>query len=400
MSREMFSLNKKNVKYNILNEQEMGLVELGLKLAQSSFMERSKKNAPKSDMLSSAKTDYISIFDSPFTNKNEHSTENARFSEKLVKYCMKFAGMNVDDFDIGMISDPMVNKNTAFREKFSTILAQVITPVIPSLISAEFSGLADVTNIAYGQTARYTVKSNDSFYVTHIAEGVLRGSIQRLYNNELTLNPEPYNVETAVDWYHVAAGIFDFGDFVTRIGMAFANYIALGVMNGVLDYVDAGIAAGSPWFVEGFTTPKFIEMVELLTAANGGRVFTLGTLSALSAILPEGDRVGMLGDLGREWTSVGHISRYMGVDLIQMRNILLPNTVNTRPLLGIPSDLLLLFSTGAYNPIKVVFEGAPVTIDIIPTEAPDKQMGVSVTSRMAQGLILGSRFGAFTGVTL
>lgn len=388
--KQMFSMYDRTPNYNNLNAKEQILVENGVKVVQKFYAAKNESNAKKG--FSNAVLNLGS--------SEGYEELNKKFVSKLVKYCMEFAGESTENFDVRVIANPQINSNPMFRSKFNAVIAQVITPIIPALISAEYNGLADVSNIAYGDTARFLVRSNDSFYVTRIAEGVLRGSVQRIYNDEITMNPEPYNVETAVDWYHIASGVYDFGDFVFRVGLAFANYINLAIIDGVMSHVANGINNNNPYFTNGFTDAKYANLIEIVGAANRSRVYTMGTLPALAAVLPDAARAQMMADFGREWTAVGHLGRYMDTELVRIPQILLPNTVNTTPLLGVPNDLLLVFASGAYNPMKVVFEGAPVYIDIVPTEAPDKEMGISVTSRFATGLVLGSQFGAISGVSL
>ena len=104
--------------------------------------------------------------------------------------------------------------------------------------------------------------------------------------------------------------------------------------------------------------------------------------------------------IGEEWSKIGHLTDYMGTELVRIPPIMLPNTVNTTALLGIPSDTVYLMADGGYKPAKIVFEGQTVTTDIIPTEAPDKEMGLNVTMRVGLGFMTVSKFGAITGVTL
>ena len=257
--------------------------------------------------------------------------------------------------------------------------------------------MADVANIGWGDTARFKVNSNDTFYVHRIAEGINQGSVQRLYNDELVVNPEPYNIKTTVDWYQIAAGLFDLGEFVYKVGYSFNAYITQMIVTAIAAHVEAGVA--SSYFVNGFTTTTFAHLADVLRAANGGaKVHAYGTLPALSTIIPhdKGTTANMQMQLGEEWSKVGYISTYMDVDLIRMPQILLPNTVNTKPLVGIPDSLILMFADGGYKPVKLVFEGAPITIDIIPTDSPDKEMGINVTSRFGQTLVAASKFGAIT----
>lgn len=391
--RKLFSLNTKASSFTGLDEKGKILVDSGFNLVKQYALGKAK---------SKNKTDFISILEGT-TKVGNYSEENKLFVEKLVKYSMEKAGMDVSDFDLSVVANPMVNGRLAFRENFNVVVAQILSPIVPAMISAEFMDLADVSNTAYGDTARFIIHSNDTFYVNRIAEGVKQGSVQRLYNDEVTVNPVPYNVTVAVDWYQVAAGIFDFGEWVYRVGLAFNNYISLMVVNSITEYIKAGVAASpaSPYFTNGYTDAKFAKIAETVRAANGGtHVTCYGTLPALAAVLPEAARANMLADLGQEWAHIGHLTTYLDVDLVRINQIMLPNTVNTTALLGIPNDTIYFFADGGYRPVKIVVEGQAITIDIIPTDAPDKEMGLNVTMRLGQTFVAASKFGAITGMAL
>ena len=396
--RKYFTLNTANKGFNFLDEKGKILVDAGFKVAKQYYIDRSKK---------SDKKDVIAMLSSDGEVDN-YKELNRKFVSKLVKYSMERAGMdtsaytNADgDFDTSIVANPMINRNTSFRESFNAVIAQVMTPIVPALISADFIDMADVANIAYGDTARFIVHSNDTFYVTHQSEGFLRGSIQRLYNDEMTVNPTTYNIETAVDWYQVAAGVYDFGEFVYKVGVSYNNYVTEMIIKAITEYIATGVAANSPYFVNGFTDAKFATLSERVRAANNGaHVTCYGPLTALSAVIPEAARAQMYADIGAEWTRVGHLTTYMDVDMFRIPQIMLPNTVNTTALLGVPSDTIYMFADGGYRPVKLVFEGQAVTIDIIPTVAPDKEMGVSVTMKMGLGFTAASKFGAMTGLSL
>lgn len=397
--RQMFSMNTNDKNFSNLDDKEKILVDTGIQVAKKYFINNGKKTHEVrsfADMLGSeVKTD-------------DYTELNRKFMSKLVKYCLESTGYNVSkftdkdgNFDTSMIANPN-NRSTAFKEKFNAVIAQIITPVVPAMVSAFYMDMADISHIGWGDTARFIVKNNDTFYVTRLAEGVLEGSIQRVYNDELTVNPEPYNIKTAVDWYQVAAGVFDFGDFTWRIGTSFANYISLMIANGLNAHVTAQLqSAVHPYIVSGYSDLKFATLTELVRAANGNsHVTAYGALTALAAVLPDPARVQMYADIGAEWTRVGHLTTYMDTHMVRIPQVMLPNTVNTNALLGLPSDTIYIIPDGMYRPVKLVFEGDTFTLDIIPTETPDKLMGLSVTMRMGQGFALGSRFGVMNNVTL
>lgn len=181
--------------------------------------------------------------------------------------------------------------------------------------------------------------------------------------------------------------MFDLGEFIYKVGVSFNAFISEMIINAITADIKANIGVSIPYFTNGFTTQKFTTLVDRLSAANGGaHIKAYGTLPALSAVIPSGAAgstiANMQMELGEEWSKVGHVGKYMGVDLVRIPPILLPNTVNTSALFGIPSDTVFLFADGGYKPVKLVFEGQAVTIDIIPTESPDKEMGVDIQMRI------------------
>lgn len=392
--KKYFSLDLSRPEYKVLSDAEKTLVKTGFKLVKQYAAQKAKTASKKT---------FLELLDN--IEVDGYKALNDKFTEKLVKYSLSKAGVDTSEFNIRDIANPMLHNKQAFKENFNAVLAQIMTPIVPALISAEFMDWADVANIAYGDTARFVVRSNDIFYVTRIAEGIRDGSVQRLYNDELTVNPEPYDVKTTLDWYQVAAGVFDLGEFIYKVGVSFNAFISEMIINAITADIKANIGVSIPYFTNGFTTQKFTTLVDRLSAANGGaHIKAYGTLPALSAVIPSGAAgstiANMQMELGEEWSKVGHVGKYMGVDLVRIPPVLLPNTVNTSALFGIPSDTVFLFADGGYKPVKLVFEGQAVTIDIIPTESPDKEMGVDISMRLGMTFVAASKYGAITGVTL
>lgn len=389
MSKIYFGLNKNSREFNGLDDKAKVLVESGVEAVRKYAAEKANTAKKKNFMA------LLSGVDS-----SDRKSFNDSVVEKIAKYSAEKAGIDVSNFELKCVADPSVNKRTVFRETFNLILAQIMSPIVPAMVSAEFMDFADVANIAWGDTARFKVNSNDVFFVHRQAEGVLQGSVQRLYNDELTVNPEPYSIKTTVDWYQVAAGQFDIGEFVFKVGYSFNAYIT----QMIVAAITANITAGTPsaYFVNGFSTLTFTRLAEILRAANGGaKVHAFGTLAALSNIRPEGAANGVANmqmQLGEEWSKTGYVGTYMDVDLIRIPQILLPNTVNVAPLVGIPDSTVYMFADGGYKPVKLVFEGSAVTIDVIPTESPDKEMGIQVTSRFGHTFVAASKYGAITGL--
>lgn len=386
--KHYFGLNETSQGFKTLSADEKVLVKNGHNIVKMYEATKAKKTDNKkfADLVDDIKVD-------------GYKEANAKFMEALVRYSLAKSGVDTKEFTMDQIMNPQLNGSTLFKEKFNAVIAQILTPVVPAIVSAAFMEMADVANTNWGDTARFIVRSNDVFYVTRIAEGVLTGSVQKLYNKELTVNAQPYNIKTTIDWYQVAAGLFDFGYFVDRIGYSFSAYVTQMVVQALASDITTNIGVSSPYFTNGFTTQKWTALTDRLSAANGGAdISAFGTRSALSSIIPS--QQGLQYGLGQEWADVGHLYNYMGVPLIRIPEILLPNTVNTTALFGIPNDTIYMFANGGYKPVKLVFEGQAVTKDFIPTESPDKEMGVEVTLRIGQTFVAASKYGAITGAVL
>lgn len=386
--KKYFNLKEDRSEFQSLTPEERAIVKRGHEIAKKfqATKGRTKNNEKLKGLFSDETVD-------------NYQEENRKFLEVFVKHCVKATGADIKNFKMEDIKNPMIHSKIAFRETFNAIIAQVMTPLVPALVSTTFMEMADIANVGWGDSARFQVRSNDTFYVTRMAEGVLTGTTQRIYDDELTLTASPYGIKTTINWYQVAAGTFDFGLFVDKVAVSFANYINLMVIQAITADITTNIAASSPYFTNGFTTAKWSTLVDKLSSANGNaKITAFGSLSALSAIIPS--QVGLQQGLGEEWTSTGFLYDYFGVNLVKVPQILLPNTVNTTALFGVPNDTIWLFAEGGYKPVKLLFEGTAITKDFVPTETADKEMGIEIVMKIGQTFVAASKYGAITGVSL
>lgn len=325
----------------------------------------------------------------------EYEAKNGEFMESMVKYCASKAGFNYTGMD--MVRNPQVVTDEAFRRAFNVIVAQVITPVAPAVVSNTYSELAEVKQIGWGETARFVVQSNDLFFVNDVAEGVQFGGLQRLYNNEVTVNPIPKQIRFDMEWYQVASGIFDFGAWSYKVGASFAGYIQKLIINSLTTVITDGLAATSPYFFNGFSDANYITAVQRTKTANGNAdVYAMGTLTVLGKVFPT--TVGLQYGLGEEISKKGYLDMYKGARLMEIEQAMLPTTINTTATLMIPNDTLYFIAMGQYRPVKVVFEGQNVVVETIPTQTPDKSMGMAITMRMGISSVIGSKFSAITNI--
>jgi hypothetical protein len=340
---------------------------------------------------------YVAIRDKNtlLSDREEYTKDNIEFSKLFIKHCVEKAGYVFVGTE--MLKNPQLYGDPEFGKNFRAVLAQIITPVAPAVITEKYGMVAEVRQIGFGETARFVVRSNELFVVNDIAEGVRTGGLQRVYNDEFTVNPTPKQIRYDVPWYQVAAGIFDFGEFAYKIGLSFSAYINMLVIKAFADVVTDWATASSPYVVNGFSDSNYITIGQRVSAANGGSdVIVLGSLATVGTIFS--NQLGLQYGLGEEMNKNGFLDRYKGYRISYFDPAMISTTVNTTAKLIVPEAVLYFIPVGMDKPIKIVFEGENVTIESIPTVTADKTGGLQITMRLGVNAIVGQRFGAITGV--
>lgn len=165
--KQMFSYNKFNDE--VANE----LVDAGYSLAQAYMA--GKSNTP------------------------EYEDANKEFNASFMKYCVENIP-NVVFSSVEMVKEPQIHRNIFFTQNFDMVVAEIINPVVPTLVSQGYQNLYEVTQVGYGDRATYQVESNELFIVSSLAEGIARGGVQTHSNTEYTIVAKREQVATYVDW--------------------------------------------------------------------------------------------------------------------------------------------------------------------------------------------------------
>lgn len=345
------------------------------------------------------KNDSISMGGARVTNYfktiecDTYEEDNRNFLNAIVEYSVKACGGDYKYESLKDLKNRQLAQDTRFISRFNAVLAEVINPVAADIISEAYNGLADTVYVDTGDTARFEVDSNETFYVSEIAEGVKAGAVQRLYKNEVTINPTPKQIRYELPMYQVAAGTFDIGAWMYKVGMSFAGYISAKTISGVTSAL-TGIPAA--YKISGaFTESNFINISQRVSAANGGRrVQAWGTLSALAKVIPA--TAGLQYGLGEEIAKIGYLGTFKSVDLVEMKQVMEANTVNTTATLMLPDNILYFIPVGAYRPVKIAIEGNSVTVEKDGNKSSDKHLGLAITMRLGVKAVIGSIFGAYT----
>lgn len=315
---------------------------------------------------------------------------NKSFGKKIAEgtiYADKF-----ETEGLAMFNSKTVRNNTNIRDNFNAILTQVCTVIVPEVTNDNFAKLiADVHQVGFGDTARFTIESNDLFKVNKKAEGVRKGVDQAMYDDEITVNASPLTIDTHIDWYPFASGIFDFGAWALKVGRSFMAYVFIKCVRSM---TSATTQFGAAYEINGVTPQLFGKLRERVIAANGGMpVVAVGTAVALSNLSLTGN---YQVEIGEEMNKIGFLDQYLGVPVIGIHNVLVPGTTNGAATLVLPDDKIFLIPAAGQRPVKVVFEGNEVSVTYNPDESSDRRYGLSVEMRLGVAVVCSAKYGTIS----
>lgn len=333
--------------------------------------------------------------DAYLNNKSIEDKETRLYNlnYKVAQYCVEDtrAQKIFEDKGLEALRDPHVTKNKDFLDNFDAVIAQIINPILPMVSNFDMVRfLADVRQIGYGDTARFIVRSNELYKVNEIAEGVNRGVLQPIHDDEVTVNPRPIEIAAEIDWYQMAAGVMDFGDWGLRVARSFEHYIFLKVVGALT----SGITKlGTAYSATGFSNQNWTNLAQRVSAANGNSdVFAIGSLAALGNAVPT--QAGLQYGLGEKIAEQGFLDRYLGTRLIVLDQALKFNTVNTTAEFALPNDMIYFLPVYGDKPVKLVYEGDNILVEREYTHTPDKTYRVRIQERVGVAAVVGSKIAA------
>ena len=328
---------------------------------------------------------------------SDYKEDVKNLNASIVRYCLegtRFAEKYAEHV-LDAVKDPSVKRNSTFKENFNAVIAEIIVAAAPMVSAPKYTDtLAEVVQVGFGETARFQASSNALFKVNEIAEGVQRGVLQPIYNDEYTVNASPVEIATSINWYQVAAGSFDWGLFGLRAGKSFESYIFLKIIAAM---TSATSLVGAGYSASGMTDANWDNLSERVRAANAGAdVYAIGTVSALSQIIPANNYLQI--GLGEEVAKEGALTKYHGTPLVIIPNVLKTMTINTTADLAIPNNLIYFVGSDTYRPVKVVFEGDSVVVEenALEMSNADRTYQIKIEYRIGISAIVGSKFGTLT----
>lgn len=281
--------------------------------------------------------------------------------------------------------------DSTFLKLLAGITTEIVTPMLPTVMSSGLGWLAEMHTVPLGQTKELDIMSNDIFLFEDDSWGASRSKpVNTLYNKTVTLNPRLRTARASAKWYQLVGNDADLGRFFNAIAAGwYSKFTAMWVQQMVKLSGNTAAIPANMTFTN--TSANWVTAAKRVAMVNGTRyrnVIALGDASALTKALPSGVvnastvnlDAALSTMLGVEWAKYGYLGEYMGINLMPIDNAIVPGTQNTTVVEMVPTDKIWLAPIGGYKPVAIgVEEGTPITIQLSPSETADGSIDMVVS---------------------
>jgi len=371
--------------------------------------ERAGRDLNKVRVALNEQADYTNRIDD-----KKYAEINEQLKTKMFLYAAKMACNQTGEAapetfqDLVKAQRRFMNDRT-FLKVLSGIFTEVVTPVMPAMLSNALDYLCETVFVPIGQTHEIEVNSNDVFLFEDDSHGAARSKpANRLYSKSFVLNPRPKTAKASIKWYQMISNDVDLGRLF--------NAIAAGMHSKIMAMWNAAMVAGAAdstlvpaglTFAQ-YSTQNFLTAVKKVKAVNnayGSGVIAFGDIIALSKVLPSGianaasinldAALAML--LGNEYARSGYLTGYGGAQLMALDQAIVPGTQNTTVTEMIDSSKIYFAATNGHKPVYLAMEdGFPISITLDPDETADRSIDIIVTSSLDSVAVFGSKMAVMT----
>lgn len=340
----------------------------------------------------------------PRLDETKYNNLASGHKKSLLMFCAAQAyaiqGKNApEDFE-QVKNDLGLSRDRTFLATLAGISREVITPLMPYVISNMGGILMESTTVPLGQTKEITVHSNDIFLFEDSSWGASRSAtLNYLYDDTITLNPHPYTCQACIKWYQMVGNDVDIGWYYNAIMAGLYSRIMANYIGAIKTLADNSTYVPDYLTFDTYNSQNWAEAIVAVSTANGiprDQLMTFGDYRDLQKILPLGtpSDTALTYGLGLEWMRNGFLSVVGGVPLFEVNPAMVPGTVNTTgDMIGMKGLIIISGRIGrAYAPVYTAFaDGSPLVIEMEPRETGDTSIYIDCTAVMDTKIVLGSK---------
>lgn len=349
--------------------------------------------------------------DLKINDANTYDAMNEGFRKDFFNYAGKIAYAQYDktwdsEKDIDSLRSLGKSHDMTFLKVLADITSEIVSPMIPEVISDLMGAFANTSRIGYDETKEFNIHSNAVINFEDVAWGTRSQRAQYLYDKTVTARPTPVSALVKINWYSFVAENKDMGQYFFSIARGAGAYIMGRFYKTFMDGISNTALLPSAYKFAAYDADNFIKAAQLVAAANGvtrREVACFGTLTALDKVIPDvasntSGAYAMATAAGEEWLQSGFLTNYKGTGLYEIQNVLKPNTVNTTPEFLISDTTLWFASLNGYKPCEVVFQGDDINLVMRPSETEDFTINVDMTMTLDVVTLMGSKIAVISNV--
>lgn len=306
------------------------------------------------------------------------------FSDEIAR----ISGKKIEDF----AGNEMQYCNfTDVREAAFAIVSVMTDLIIPNTIMKDFGYIAEVKNVAWGDTLRVNLRPRDLLVVSKGGRAKRSFDITRQYDGIKTIVPDMKVVTVGVALYDILTGKYTLAEFVAKAVKSIETAMRYDIWDAFTTALGTLPSTGdSQLQVTGYTQDTTIQLCQKIGAWNGSPAVIMGTKLACSKILPASTNYRFF--LGDEYVRLGHVRDFFGTEVIELEQIA---DYTTEFKVKLPDDKLFVVSPAAQKILQVAVEGntisnmmnAEQTANMMATGTLMKSWGVGVATSAIAGVV-------------
>lgn len=342
-------------------------------------------------------------------DEHSYSVVNRNYQKKLLMFCADRACTQTGEVAPADMEDFRRNQrkffsNGTFLATLAGIVAETLTPMLPTVLSTGAGWLAETVTVPVGKTKELDIMSNDIFMFEDDSWGASRSKpVNTLYSKTVTLNPTLRTARASMKWYQFVGNDADFGRLYNAIAAGmYSKITAMWVKCLKAASADKTIVPDNLSFTN--TSANWVTAADRVSNVNGIRyrsVIGVGRPNALTKALPSGNvnastvnlDAALSTMLGVEWARQGYLGEYMGINLYPIDGAIVPGTQNTTITDVVPADKVWLVAAGGYKPVYVgIEESAPIMVELSPSQTADGSIDAVVSVALDAKPVIASKF--------
>ena len=355
--------------------------------------------------------DFRSLMDSKGIDYDE---ANKKLQRNMMLYCCEIVSNMTGESAPETYEDFLKNQRKYLSDRnflrvLAGIVTDIITPVLPAVVTGAADWFAQTVYAPIGQTYEVDINSNDVFLFQDDSWGASRSKpANYLYSKTVTLNPTLRTAKATVKWYQLVGNNADLGRYFNSLAAGMYSKIT-GLWSTALVSASTNTAYVPSNLQFTYSNTNWINAAKRVAMVNNTgirNVVAFGDLMALSHVLPSTANgantnldSALATMLGVEWARYGYLGDFMGVRLMALDNAVVPGTQNTTITEVLPNNYVWMLAAGGYKPIYVAFEeGTPITIQLDPSETADMTIDIMVSTAIDAKPVFGSKLAVVTPV--